>query len=45
MSDVGYGRVSTRDQNPASQEAELRDAGCAKVFIDRGESSRIADRP
>lgn len=45
MSDVGYARVSTREQNPASQETELRDAGCTKVFTDRGESSRIADRP
>lgn len=52
MSDVetdphfsGYGRVSTRDQNPGSQEAALRAAGCDRVFIDHGESSRITDRP
>lgn len=42
---VGYARVSTREQNPASQEAELREAGCERVFVDHGESSRIADRP
>lgn len=42
---VGYARVSTRDQNPGSQEAALREAGCARVFVDRGESSRIAERP
>lgn len=42
---IGYGRVSTREQNPASQEAELLEAGCVRVFIDHGESSRNADRP
>lgn len=45
MSQVGYARVSTREQNPDSQEAALREAGCERVFVDRGESSRIADRP
>ncbi|WHE37818.1 recombinase family protein [Microbacterium sp. BDGP8] len=42
---VGYARVSKRDQNPAAQEAELRAAGASRVFVDQGESSRIADRP
>ena len=42
---IGYARVSTRDQNPDSQEAELRAAGAVRVFVDRGESSRIAARP
>ncbi len=42
---VGYARVSTREQNPAAQEAELRAAGAGRVFIDHGESSRLADRP
>lgn len=45
MNVIGYARVSTREQNPASQEAELRAAGCGRVFVDRGESSRTADRP
>ncbi|MFT4157745.1 MAG: recombinase family protein [Microbacterium sp.] len=45
MSEVGYARVSTHDQDPDSQEAALREAGCERVFVDRGESSRIADRP
>lgn len=45
MSIVGYARVSTREQNPEAQEAELRAAGAERVFVDRGESSRIADRP
>jgi len=42
---VGYARVSTREQNPAAQEAELRAAGAARVFVDQGESSRVRDRP
>jgi DNA invertase Pin-like site-specific DNA recombinase len=42
---IGYARVSKRDQNPAAQEAELRGAGAIRVFVDHGESSRIAERP
>ena len=42
---VGYARVSMREQNPAAQEAELRAAGASRVFVDHGESSRVADRP
>ncbi|WP_264466185.1 recombinase family protein [Pengzhenrongella sicca] len=42
---MGYARVSTREQNPAAQEAELHAAGAVRVFVDRGESSRVRDRP
>lgn len=42
---VGYARVSTREQDPDAQIAELRAAGATRVFVDRGESSRISDRP
>lgn len=42
---VGYARVSTRDQHPAAQEAELRAAGAMRVFVDHGESSRVSQRP
>lgn len=42
---IGYARVSTRAQNPGSQEAELSAAGATRVFVDHGESSRVADRP
>lgn len=42
---VGYARVSTREQNPQAQEAELRAVGAARVFVDQGESSRIVERP
>ncbi|MCA0252637.1 MAG: recombinase family protein [Actinobacteria bacterium] len=45
MTLIGYGRVSTRDQDPGSQERELLAAGAVRVFIDHGESSRVADRP
>lgn len=45
MNVVGYARVSKREQNPAAQEAELRAAGASQVFVDHGESSRIANRP
>lgn len=45
MTLIGYARVSTRDQNPASQVAELEAAGCTRVYVDHGESSRHAQRP
>jgi DNA invertase Pin-like site-specific DNA recombinase len=45
MTNIGYARVSTRDQDPGSQELELRAAGCERVFVDHGESSRVRDRP
>lgn len=32
---VGYGRVSTRDQNLDRQHAALTDAGCIRVFADK----------
>ena len=42
---IGYARVSTREQDPAAQEWELNAAGADRVFVDHGESSRVADRP
>lgn len=45
MTCIGYARVSTRDQDPASQESALAAAGCTRVFVDHGESSRLRDRP
>ncbi|WP_432830555.1 recombinase family protein [Dactylosporangium sp. CA-092794] len=39
---VGYGRVSTRDQNLARQEAALTAAGCAKCFFDKATGKNTA---
>ncbi len=41
---VGYGRVSTRDQNPDAQRDALTAAGCEEVFIDKA-SGKLARRP
>jgi DNA invertase Pin-like site-specific DNA recombinase len=32
---IGYGRVSTRDQNPSAHRDALAAAGCDQVFIDK----------
>ena len=36
MAMVGYARVSTREQDPAAQEWELKAAGAERVFVDHG---------
>lgn len=41
---VGYGRVSTRHQDPCLQEDALNAAGCEKTFIET-ESGAQRDRP
>src|SRR3954465_4190837 len=41
---VGYGRVSTADQNPQMQEDALRSAGCERLFIETISSGK-RDRP
>lgn len=41
---IGYGRVSTRDQNPDSQRDALAAAHCDEIFIDNA-SGKLASRP
>lgn len=41
---IGYGRVSTRDQNPDAQRDALAAAGCEDVFIDKA-SGKLTRRP
>jgi DNA invertase Pin-like site-specific DNA recombinase len=41
---VGYARVSSRDQNLASQVADLEAAGCVKIYREKISGAK-ADRP
>jgi DNA invertase Pin-like site-specific DNA recombinase len=41
---IGYGRVSTGDQNPDAQRDALTAAACDQVFIDKT-SGKLASRP
>jgi len=42
---IGYARVSTEDQNLALQRDALNEAGCARIFEDRGISAVGVPRP
>ncbi|MEV0408995.1 recombinase family protein [Actinoallomurus sp. NPDC050550] len=41
---LGYGRVSTRDQNPGSQRDRLEAAGCERLYVDKV-SGALDSRP
>jgi DNA invertase Pin-like site-specific DNA recombinase len=41
---IGYGRVSTLDQNLALQRDALTEAGCQKIFTEQM-SGAVTDRP
>jgi DNA invertase Pin-like site-specific DNA recombinase len=41
---VGYGRVSTRDQNSEAQHDALRVAGCDEIFVDTA-AGKLGRRP
>lgn len=42
---IGYARVSTEDQKLDMQLTALRDAGCRRIFEDRGFSGSVMARP
>lgn len=42
---VGYSRVSSNEQHPEVQTLRLTEAGCARVFEDKGTSGKLASRP
>jgi DNA invertase Pin-like site-specific DNA recombinase len=45
MTLVGYNRVSTSEQHPEAQADRLIEAGCERVFTDKGVSGMLARRP
>ncbi|TFH74444.1 recombinase family protein [Cellulomonas sp. HD19AZ1] len=45
MAQLGYARVSTRDQDPTRQHDDLAAVGCDRVWTDAGVSGTTTSRP
>ena len=45
MANIGYVRISTREQNTDLQDAAMAKAGVARVYVDKGLSGALASRP
>lgn len=45
MTNIGYVRISTKDQSTDLQDAAMTQAGVTKVYTDRGISGSLASRP
>jgi DNA invertase Pin-like site-specific DNA recombinase len=45
MAKIGYARVSTRGQSDDTQVDDLTAYGCDKLFVDKGVSGKLAERP
>lgn len=45
MTNIGYVRISTKDQNTDFQDAAMAQAGVTQVYTDRGVSGSVASRP
>jgi DNA invertase Pin-like site-specific DNA recombinase len=45
MAKIGYARVSTRGQSDDTQVDDLTAYGCDKLFVDKGVSGKLAQRP
>lgn len=39
---IGYGRVSTRDQNPDGQHEALNASGCEEILVDKASGTLAA---
>src|SRR6266576_3238405 len=45
MATIGYARVSTKGQSDDTQVDDLTAYGCDRLFVDKGVSGKLAERP